>query len=136
MRLINILQKETHSNSTDKLNQTSSVIDPPVKVTLDVLSFPSNSLPSFNFLDRSLEIDLSVFLIISILILLEKVVVRVRPVNDIEKDVNRTVRKVSSDTVSVGDRRFTFDSVFDSNANQVRISSRASNPILISMLFY
>lgn len=32
---------------------------------------------------------------------------------------HRTVKKVSSDTLSVGDRKFTFDSVIDSNANQV-----------------
>lgn len=44
---------------------------------------------------------------------------RVRPMNDHERDVNRTVRKVSPDSLSVGDRTFTFDSVFDFNSNQV-----------------
>lgn len=40
---------------------------------------------------------------------------RIRPDNGGE----RTVKKVSLDTLSVGARKFTFDSVFDSNANQV-----------------
>ncbi|XVF77295.1 hypothetical protein PTKIN_Ptkin14bG0031100 [Pterospermum kingtungense] len=47
-----------------------------------------------------------------------KVVVRIRPLNSQEKEVDRTVRKVSSDSLSVGDRKFTFDSVLDSNSNQ------------------
>lgn len=40
---------------------------------------------------------------------------RIRPVNE----GDRTVKKVSSDTLSVGDRKFMFDSVIDSNGNQV-----------------
>jgi kinesin family protein 15 len=41
--------------------------------------------------------------------------VRIRPVNE----ADQTVKKVSSDTLSVGDRKFLFDSVIDSNVNQV-----------------
>jgi hypothetical protein len=41
--------------------------------------------------------------------------VRITPVNE----GDRTVKKISSDTLSVGERKFIFDSVIDSNANQV-----------------
>ena len=44
---------------------------------------------------------------------------RIRPAEDSERMGDRTARKVSSDTVSIGDRRFAFDSVFDSKSNQV-----------------
>lgn len=44
---------------------------------------------------------------------------RIRPINGQEKEVDRTVRKVSSDSLSVGDRKFTFDSVLDANSSQV-----------------
>lgn len=45
--------------------------------------------------------------------------VRIRPANDHERDSGRTVKKVSSDSLSVGDKKFVFDSVFDSKSNQV-----------------
>lgn len=41
--------------------------------------------------------------------------VRIRPVNQ----ADQVVKKVSSDTLSVEDRKFSFDSVIDSNAKQV-----------------
>lgn len=47
---------------------------------------------------------------------------RVRPVNDHEREGGVTVGKVSSNSLSVGDRKFTFDSVLDSNSNQVQDS--------------
>ncbi|KAK1581177.1 hypothetical protein Q3G72_003808 [Acer saccharum] len=63
-----------------------------------------------------------------------KVVVRIRPVNDHERDVNRTVRKVSSDSLSVGDRKLTFDSVFDSNSNQEDIFQSVGVPLVENAL--
>lgn len=50
---------------------------------------------------------------------IDKVVVRIRPANDLERDSNQTVKKVSSDSLAVGERKFAFDSVLDSNSNQV-----------------
>ena len=44
---------------------------------------------------------------------------RIRPPNDGERGRDQTVKKVSANTVSIGDRRFTFDSVLDSKSNQV-----------------
>lgn len=41
--------------------------------------------------------------------------VRIRPVNQ----ADQLVKKVSSDTLLVEDRKFRFDSVIDSNAKQV-----------------
>lgn len=51
--------------------------------------------------------------------MIDKVVVRIRPANDLERDSNQTVKKVSSDSLAVGERNFAFDSVLDSNSNQV-----------------
>lgn len=48
---------------------------------------------------------------------------RIRPPNGGERAKDRTLKKVSLDTVAVGDRKFTFDSVFDSKANQVPVSN-------------
>lgn len=44
---------------------------------------------------------------------------RIRPVNEHEREGERTVKKLSSDTLSVGDRKFMFDSVLDSSSKQV-----------------
>lgn len=43
---------------------------------------------------------------------------RIRP-NDREEEVERTVKRVSSDELTFGDRKFSFDSVFDSDSKQV-----------------
>lgn len=51
--------------------------------------------------------------------MIDKVVVRIRPANDLERDSNQTVKKVSSDSLAVGERKFAFDSILDSNSNQV-----------------
>ncbi|KAG2682485.1 hypothetical protein I3760_11G193900 [Carya illinoinensis] len=55
-----------------------------------------------------------------------KVVVRIRPDNE----GHRKVKKVSSDTLSVGDRKFTFDSVIDSNANQEDVFQLVGVPLV------
>lgn len=44
---------------------------------------------------------------------------RIRP-NDREKEVEKTVKRISSDELTFGDRKFSFDSVFDSDSKQVR----------------
>ncbi|XP_040990761.1 kinesin-like protein KIN-12F [Juglans microcarpa x Juglans regia] len=59
-----------------------------------------------------------------------KVVVRIRPDNG----GDRTVKKVSLDTLSVGDRKFTFDSVFDSNANQEDVFQLVGVPLVRNAL--
>ncbi|XWS09720.1 hypothetical protein CRYUN_Cryun39dG0013400 [Craigia yunnanensis] len=63
-----------------------------------------------------------------------KVVVRIRPINGQEKEVDRTVRKVSSDSLSVGDRKFTFDSVLDSNSNQEDVFQLIGVPLVKNAL--
>ena len=45
--------------------------------------------------------------------------VRIRP-NDIEEEVDRTVKRISSNELAYGDRKLSFDSVFDSDSKQVR----------------
>ncbi|KAL6999167.1 hypothetical protein U1Q18_000327 [Sarracenia purpurea var. burkii] len=47
-----------------------------------------------------------------------KVVVRIRPENVHEREGDRMVWKISDDSVTVNDRKFTFDSVLDSKSNQ------------------
>ncbi|KAL5548545.1 hypothetical protein UlMin_003776 [Ulmus minor] len=59
-----------------------------------------------------------------------KVVVRIRPADDSERMGDRTVRKVSSDTVSIGDRRFAFNSVFDSKSNQEDVFQCVGVPLV------
>ncbi|XP_022735456.1 kinesin-like protein KIN-12F [Durio zibethinus] len=59
-----------------------------------------------------------------------RVVVRIRPINGEEKEVDPTVRKVSSDSLSVGDRKFTFDSVLDLNSNQEDVFQLIGVPLV------
>ncbi|OMO83693.1 hypothetical protein CCACVL1_11279 [Corchorus capsularis] len=63
-----------------------------------------------------------------------KVVVRIRPKNGQGKEVDRTVRKVSADSLSVGDRKFTFDSVIDSNSNQEDVFQLIGVPLVKNAL--
>ncbi|TKY57366.1 Kinesin protein KIN12B [Spatholobus suberectus] len=63
-----------------------------------------------------------------------KVVVRIRPTNNNGIEGDRTVKKVSSDTLCVGDRQFTFDSVFDSNTNQEDIFQSVGVPLVKNAL--
>nr|QWT43322.1 kinesin-like protein KIN12A [Citrullus lanatus] len=58
-----------------------------------------------------------------------KVVVRIRP-NDREEEVERTVKRVSSDELTFGDRKFSFDSVFDSDSKQEDIFSKIGIPLV------
>lgn len=44
---------------------------------------------------------------------------RIRPANGHEREGDQLVTKVSDDSVTVGDRKFAFDSVLDSKSNQV-----------------
>jgi hypothetical protein len=50
---------------------------------------------------------------------LKQVVVRIRPTSNIGIG-DEGVKKVSSDTLCVGDRQFRFDSIFDSKTTQVK----------------
>ncbi|KAE8679150.1 hypothetical protein F3Y22_tig00111402pilonHSYRG00892 [Hibiscus syriacus] len=63
-----------------------------------------------------------------------KVVVRIRPINGQEKEVKRTVRKVSSDSLSVGDRKFTFDSVLDAKSSQEDVFQQIGVPLVQNAL--
>lgn len=47
---------------------------------------------------------------------------RIKRANDGGREGDGTIKKVSSNSVSVGDRSFTFDSVFDSKADQVQLN--------------
>ncbi|CAK8538887.1 unnamed protein product [Lathyrus sativus] len=62
-----------------------------------------------------------------------KVVVRIRPTSNIGIG-NETVKKVSSDTLCVGDRQFKFDSVFDSNTSQEDIFQSVGVPLVRNAL--
>ncbi|KAL9316712.1 hypothetical protein ACSQ67_017713 [Phaseolus vulgaris] len=67
-------------------------------------------------------------------LILTQVVVRIRPTNNNGIEGDRTVKKVSSDTLCVGDRQFTFDSVFDSNTNQEDIFQSVGVPLVKNAL--
>ncbi|KAK7256290.1 hypothetical protein RIF29_29731 [Crotalaria pallida] len=59
-----------------------------------------------------------------------KVVVRIRPSNTDGREGDGSFKKVSSDTLCVGDRQFTFDSVFGSNSNQEDIFQSVGVPLV------
>ncbi|KAK8651759.1 hypothetical protein V6N13_141343 [Hibiscus sabdariffa] len=63
-----------------------------------------------------------------------KVVVRIRPINGHEKEVTRTVSKVSSDSLSIGDRKFTFDSVLDTKSSQEDVFKQIGVPLVKNAL--
>ncbi|GMI85232.1 hypothetical protein like AT3G20150 [Hibiscus trionum] len=63
-----------------------------------------------------------------------KVVVRIRPINGQEKEVIRTVSKDSSDSLSVGDRKFTFDSVLDTKSSQEDVFQQIGVPLVKNAL--
>ena len=61
---------------------------------------------------------------------------RIRP-NDRENEVERTVKRISSDELTFGDRKFSFDSVFDSDSKQVLcLITSLYNPNNLSLLFH
>ncbi|KAL2316687.1 hypothetical protein Fmac_030563 [Flemingia macrophylla] len=70
----------------------------------------------------------------SVKAILEQVVVRIRPTYNSGIEGDRTVKKVSSDTLCVGDRQFTFDSVFDSHTNQEDIFQSVGVPLVKNAL--
>ncbi|XP_015973087.1 kinesin-like protein KIN-12F [Arachis duranensis] len=63
-----------------------------------------------------------------------KVVVRIRPTNDIGRLGDKTIKKLSSDTLCVGDRKFIYDSVFDPNSNQEDIFQSVGVPLVRNAL--
>ncbi|XP_028758466.1 LOW QUALITY PROTEIN: kinesin-like protein KIN-12C [Neltuma alba] len=63
-----------------------------------------------------------------------KVVVRIRPANSHSKEGDRTIRKVSSDSLCVGARQFTFDSIFDWNSNQEDVFQTIGVPLVKNAL--
>ncbi|KAF4381229.1 hypothetical protein G4B88_015495 [Cannabis sativa] len=63
-----------------------------------------------------------------------KVVVRIRPSNDGDRGRDRTVSKVSPNALTVGDRKYTFDSVFDSKNNQEDVFQCIGAPLVKSAL--
>ncbi|KAG1368345.1 putative Kinesin-like protein KIN-12B [Cocos nucifera] len=62
-----------------------------------------------------------------------KVVVRVRPANDQEKE-SQVVRNVSTDSLSVGDRMFTFDSVLGPDSTQEDVFKLVGVPLVKNSL--
>ncbi|KAK3032485.1 hypothetical protein RJ639_037298 [Escallonia herrerae] len=63
-----------------------------------------------------------------------KVVVRIRPANDHEKGGDQMVRKVTEDSLTFGDRKFTFDSVLNSNSKQEDVFQLVGVPVVKSAL--
>ncbi|KAI3418132.1 Kinesin motor domain-containing protein [Psidium guajava] len=63
-----------------------------------------------------------------------KVAVRIRPANEFERLGDQIVKKLSSNSLSVGDRKFTFDSVFDASSSQEHIFQTVGVPLVQSAL--
>ncbi|KAG4935398.1 hypothetical protein JHK85_050317 [Glycine max] len=62
------------------------------------------------------------------------VVVRIRPENSNGKEGDLKIKKVSSDALCVGDRKFTFDEVFDANSNQEDVFQSVGVPLVRNAL--
>ncbi|CAB4277939.1 unnamed protein product [Prunus armeniaca] len=99
---------------SDGQKQPSATLDPPVKSETDPSDGDGGVLP---------PPDPSV-----------KVVARIRPTKDGENWGDRTVKKVSPRTLSVGDRTFSFDSVFDSKSGQEDVFQKVGVPLVKNAL--
>ncbi|KAK2987078.1 hypothetical protein RJ640_004804 [Escallonia rubra] len=64
----------------------------------------------------------------------QEVVVRIRPANDHERGGDQMVRKVTEDSLTFGDRKFTFDSVLNSNSKQEDVFQLVGVPLVKSTL--
>ncbi|KAL2322763.1 hypothetical protein Fmac_027142 [Flemingia macrophylla] len=62
------------------------------------------------------------------------VVVRIRPENSNGKEGDRKIKKVSSDALCVGDRKFAFDEVFDTNSCQEDVFQSVGVPLVRNAL--
>ncbi|KAK7316822.1 hypothetical protein RJT34_00563 [Clitoria ternatea] len=62
------------------------------------------------------------------------VVVRIRPENHDGKEGDLNVKRVSSDSLYVGDRKFTFDEVFGTNSNQEDVFQSVGVPLVRNAL--
>ncbi|KAK7305206.1 hypothetical protein VNO77_43107 [Canavalia gladiata] len=62
------------------------------------------------------------------------VAVRIRPQNSNGNEGEWNVKKVSFDTLCVGDRKFTFDEVFDANSNQEEVFLSVGVPLVRNAL--
>ncbi|KAG5138459.1 hypothetical protein AAZX31_08G313800 [Glycine max] len=63
-----------------------------------------------------------------------KVVVRIRPENSNGKEGDSQIKKVSSDALCAGDRKFTFDEVLDANSNQEDVFQSVGVPLVRNAL--
>ncbi|MED6205565.1 hypothetical protein PIB30_018737 [Stylosanthes scabra] len=120
--------KNPKSQNSDAENTPPT--DPNIQINDHNQSFPSINKQSHSKSPisqpeskSSLESDPSV-----------KVVVRIRPTNDIGRLGDKTVKKLSSDTLCVGDRQFIYDSVFDPNSNQQDIFQSVGVPLVRNAL--
>ncbi|RDX65045.1 Kinesin-like protein KIN-12F, partial [Mucuna pruriens] len=64
----------------------------------------------------------------------KRVVVRIRPENSNAKEGDWKIKKVSSDALCVGDRKFMFDEVFDTNSNQEDVFQSVGIPLVRNAL--
>ncbi|KAJ9182577.1 hypothetical protein P3X46_006558 [Hevea brasiliensis] len=108
------LSKSFTSHNDAARSDASSLQDPPLKRDVSILNSQSETPAS---LDPPV-----------------KVVVRVRPVNDHEREDGVAVGKVSSNSLSVANRKFTFDSVLDPNSNQEDVFQLVGIPLVKSAL--
>ncbi|GAA0162951.1 microtubule binding motor protein [Lithospermum erythrorhizon] len=101
-------------------NHLSSSINFPQKSSLKVASFAKEVTKiEAKQEEEALKLDPPV-----------KVVVRIRPASG----GDRTVRKVADDVISVGDRKFAFDSIFDLNSTQDDVFQLVGVPLVKNAL--
>ncbi|WCJ33032.1 Kinesin motor family protein [Euphorbia peplus] len=135
------LPKIFHSENTPPPDHNIQFEDPPLSASLPKSSLSKSTPPASAPLQHPLKED-------KIIVRLDhntpelpttldppvKVVVRVRPVNDHQRQASVTVKKVSPNSVSIADRDFAFDSVLDSNSNQEDVFQLVGVPLVQSAL--
>ncbi|KAG5254664.1 kinesin motor family protein [Salix suchowensis] len=130
--------KKFSENTPPTLHPNIQISDPPLSPSIPKLFPPSKSFSSSASLNRSEgQIDGShgELEVLDPPPLQGQVVVRIRAVNDLKREGGDCgVRKLSSNSVSIGDRKFNFDSVLDSYSKQEDVFELVGVPLVKSAL--
>ncbi|XP_052177082.1 LOW QUALITY PROTEIN: kinesin-like protein KIN-12F [Diospyros lotus] len=137
----NLLPKSVSTKQKMKLNRSKSRLDseniPPTDPNTQIGNgpLPKQSLQKLEIPQREITRSDSATKVISpssdppV-----KVIVRIRPDNGREREGDWFVRKISDESVAVGERKFNFDSVLDSKSNQEDVFQLVGVPLVKNAL--
>ncbi|KAK9673787.1 hypothetical protein RND81_12G189500 [Saponaria officinalis] len=120
------------SNSQFFADENSPPIHPNIELNQHQLNFPekSPSKPSISHKTLDFSRSKSTEVLSSTHDPPVKVVVRIRPKTVNEKLGDPSIKKVGNDSLNVGDRQFSFDSVLDSNSKQEDVFELVGLPLV------